>query len=97
MTFLKSPQWNKDMRSLPRLCYIGDVPVESSYHGSVQLYRLLQKYPAQNLVAVEQSLQRSMPDRRLANVRYEELRTEYDAFFDYKILSSCNGLANNEC
>ena len=48
---------------------------KSSYHGSALLYRLLQKYPAQNLVAVEQSCRRSLPDRRLINVRYEELRT----------------------
>jgi glycosyltransferase involved in cell wall biosynthesis len=77
---LTKPAGNKDTLSLPRLCYIGDVPVESSYHGSALLYRLLQKYPAQNLVAVEQSFQRSLPDRRLADVRYEELRTAMTRF-----------------
>ena len=75
MTFLEKTVVDKDTLSLPRLCYIGDVPVESSYHGSALLYRLLQKYPAQNLVAVEQSCRRSLPDRRLISVRYEELRT----------------------
>ena len=77
---------NSDKPSLPRLCYIGDVPVEASYHGSALLYRLLQEYPAQNLVIVEQSLQRSLPTRRLANVRYEELQTYGGALFVYKIL-----------
>lgn len=62
---------------LPRLCYIGDVPIEASYHGSALLYRLVQKYPAQNLIVVEQNYRRSIPGRRLANVRYEELRTNY--------------------
>lgn len=74
-SLIKKSAAKSDNQSLPRLCYIGDVPVEASYHGSALLYRLLQKYPAQNLLIVEQSLRRSMPTRRLANVRYEELQT----------------------
>jgi len=28
--------------ALPKLLYIGDVPIECSYHGSLVLYRLLE-------------------------------------------------------
>jgi glycosyltransferase involved in cell wall biosynthesis len=59
---------------LPRLCYIGDVPIEASLHGSTLLYRLLQNYPSGSIVAVEQECQLSLPDRRLPEVRYEQLR-----------------------
>lgn len=56
--------------SLPRLLYVGDVPVESSYHGSALLYRLLQTYPADRLMIVEAGLNESQPVRRLSGVRY---------------------------
>ena len=80
MTKTEKSALNKDTLLLPRLCYIGDVPVEASYHGSALLYRLLKKYPAQKLVVLEHCY-RSSPDRRLTNVRYEELRTNYMARF----------------
>jgi len=57
----------------PRLLYIGDVPVESSYHGSALLYRLLQDYPLEKLCIVETNLARSLPERRLSGVTYAEL------------------------
>jgi glycosyltransferase involved in cell wall biosynthesis len=60
-------------RSLPRLLYVSDVPIEASYHGSALLHRLLEGYPAKDLVAVEHKYCRSWPERRLANVRYEVL------------------------
>lgn len=59
---------------LPRLLYVGDVPVESSYHGSALLYRLLQNYPPGQLRIVETNLARSQPERRLLGVAYAELR-----------------------
>jgi glycosyltransferase involved in cell wall biosynthesis len=68
------------IRALPRLLYMADVPAEASYHGSALVYRLLQRYPANKLVMVERSFQRSLPDRRLANVRYEELRENIGRF-----------------
>src|SRR5207253_10669972 len=40
----------------PRLVYIGDVPVESTYHGSLLLHRLLQIYPPDKLGVVEGSI-----------------------------------------
>ncbi len=55
---------------LPRLLYLGDVPVESSYHGSALLYRLLQNYPPERLRIVEGNLRCSLPERRLARVPY---------------------------
>jgi glycosyltransferase involved in cell wall biosynthesis len=57
--------------SLPRLCYIGDVPIESSYHGSALLYRLLKNYPPESLLVIEQGVECSIPSRRLLGVRYE--------------------------
>ena len=62
-----------DAPELPRLLYVGDVPVESSYHGSALLYRLLQDYPADQLRIVETNLVRSLPERRLPGVAYAEL------------------------
>lgn len=54
---------------LPRLLYVGDVPVESSYHGSALLYRLLQSYPPDRLQVIE-NLWQSQPQRRLPGVCY---------------------------
>src|SRR5262249_44327702 len=71
----QSSQKHKDspgMRpsSLPGLLYVADIAVESSYHGSALIYRLLQGYPADRLFIVTTSLQTSLPERRLPNVRY---------------------------
>src|SRR5579872_4925966 len=59
----------------PRLLYVGDVPVESSYHGSALLYRLLQDYPADRLLVVEAQPFESLPERRLPDVAYRQLET----------------------
>lgn len=55
--------------TFPRLLYIGDVPVEASYHGSALLHRLLSDYPTDRLSIIETAA-RSQPLRRLSNVRY---------------------------
>jgi glycosyltransferase involved in cell wall biosynthesis len=55
--------------ALPRLSYLGEVPVECSYHGSALLWRLLQNYPAKDLLIVE-GIHRSSVERRLPGVRY---------------------------
>lgn len=60
-------------RPLPRLLYVGDVPVEASYHGSALLYRLLQRYPAGRLQIIEGNLFPPATDRRLPGVRHETL------------------------
>lgn len=54
---------------LPRLVYVADVPVESSYHGSALIYRLLEKYVPSHLTIVETGFP-SAPERRLPGVRY---------------------------
>lgn len=61
---------NEEAQLHPRLLYIGDVPVESSYHGSALLYRLLQTYPADRLMILEAGLDESLPTRRLPGVKY---------------------------
>ena len=52
-----------------RLLYVGDVPVEASYHGSALLYRLLSDYPHEQLTVIETASQ-SEPARRLPQVKY---------------------------
>jgi glycosyltransferase involved in cell wall biosynthesis len=59
---------------LPRLLYLGDVPVESSYHGSALIYRLLQTYPPEKLRIIEGNLRNSLPERRLAGVSYSSVK-----------------------
>ena len=51
------------------MLYIGDVPVEASYHGSALLHRLLADYPPEKLFVVETAAP-SVPARRLADVKY---------------------------
>ncbi len=57
----------------PRLLYLGDVPVESSYHGSTLLYRLFQHYPADRLFIIEGTMVPPRTDRRLAGVAHRTL------------------------
>jgi hypothetical protein len=51
------------------LLYVGDVPVEASYHGSALLHRLLADYPHEKLTVIETATP-SDPRRRLADVNY---------------------------
>ena len=62
---------------LPRLLYLGDVPVEASYHGRAFLYRLLERYPADRLHIVEAGLVASEASRRLMDVRYDDRRPPF--------------------
>jgi glycosyltransferase involved in cell wall biosynthesis len=61
-------------KRLPRLLYLADVPVESSYHGSALLFRLLEGWPSEGLRVIETNLWRSLPDRRLPGIQYGELK-----------------------
>ena len=54
---------------LPRLLYVGDVPVEASYHGSALLHRLLSNYPHERLTVIETATE-SQPGQRLPEVAY---------------------------
>ena len=53
----------------PKLLYVGDVPVEDSYHGSALLHRLLADYPQEKLTIIETGTE-SEPQRRLPKVKY---------------------------
>jgi glycosyltransferase involved in cell wall biosynthesis len=53
----------------PRLLYVSDVPVESSYHGSALMHRLLSDYSPDQLTIIETATQ-SQPSRRLPQVNY---------------------------
>jgi glycosyltransferase involved in cell wall biosynthesis len=74
----------------PNVLYVGCVPVERSYHGSLLLYRLFQTLPPERLHIVEGYLGPSRTDRRLPNVRYQSLvkalprlrTTRFAPFFD---------------
>ncbi len=59
--------------SLPRLLYVGDVPVESTVAGATLLYRLFDGYPADRLAICQSDLAiiRS-PERRLPGVVYHQ-------------------------
>src|SRR6185503_13726738 len=54
---------------LQKLLYVGDVPVEESYHGSALLHRLLSDYPTDRLTVIETATE-SQVHRRLKNVNY---------------------------
>ena len=51
------------------MLYLGDVPVESTYHGSALLHRLLSEYPRDRLTILETGTP-SQPSRRLDQVNY---------------------------
>lgn len=55
--------------ALPRLLYLGNVPVEHTVAGSTLLFRNLQTYPTGKLLVCEMG-EASRPDRRLPGVAY---------------------------
>ena len=56
---------------LPRLVYIGDVPVAKTMSGSLLLWRLLETYPADSLLVLETLV--SPPATRLPGVDYRRI------------------------
>jgi len=64
---------DKLIQNLPRLMYIGDVPVESTVAGSALIYRLLQDYPVDRLCIVEGNIATSQIDKRLPQVAYNSV------------------------
>ena len=67
------PERPNEQELLPRLLYIGDVPVEATHQGAAVLYRLLQGYSPKRLYVIEGGLVRSSPEGRLTGVRYKKL------------------------
>ncbi|MEM7035136.1 MAG: glycosyltransferase [Chloroflexota bacterium] len=62
-----------DPHSLPRLLYVGDVPIQAASGGSILLYRLLQNYPASRLRVVESNLSLPHSQNRLPEVTYDRI------------------------
>ena len=67
-----------DVSNLPRLLYIGDVPIESTVAGSSLIYRLLEQYPPSQLQIVEGNIAVSQPKKRLPQVSYQVLNVGID-------------------
>ena len=74
-----------DTRDIPHLLYVGDVPVEASYHGSALIHRLLTPYPPDRLRVVESSLGVSRPERRLQRVEYRILDVGSRRWLDTRV------------
>jgi hypothetical protein len=58
---------------LPRLLYLGDVPVEADMQGSALLYRLFASYPCEKLLIAE-GLRISAAGRRIKQVEYRQYK-----------------------
>lgn len=69
---LSTESARQPVASLPNLIYIGDVPIERSFHGSLLLYRLLEDYPIGSLTVVETGAG-SLSTKRLTDVPYVSL------------------------
>lgn len=75
---------------LPRLLYVGDVPVASTIAGAVQLYRLLQKYPVSQLRIVEGNIWNTgARETRLPGVVYEDLHVINRRFLHSRVAGLC--------
>ncbi len=72
----------------PRLLYVGDVPVESTYHGSALLHRLLVDYP--NLTILEtgtpSQLERRIPRADYLSYRLDGSRWLKTRFHPYAVV-----------
>jgi hypothetical protein len=64
--------------TLPKLLYVGDVPVEPTVAGAALFYRLLQAYPADRLMVVQGEQPGDPP--RLPGVRYATFRLPLQKF-----------------
>lgn len=61
--------------NLPKLLYVGDVPVEKTVAGPIFFYRLLSDYPSDKLQIVESNLKPSCEGYRLQNIIYHQINT----------------------
>lgn len=66
---------------LPRILYIGNVPVEATLSGSTLLYRLFQKYPIDKVRIVEVGPLHSKASNRIPYVHYDAISTGFDRLF----------------
>ena len=58
---------------LPRLLYVGDVPIDSTVAGQALLHRLLREYPPDRLMVLEDVGRPSVRELRLPGVTYRPL------------------------
>lgn len=75
-------------RQLPKILYLSDVPVESTFHGSLLIYRLLADYPPEHLLIVEPTVALSRFDRRLPGVSYSPWRMALPRLFHSRLAES---------
>ena len=61
-----------EAKDSPKILYVGDVPVERSYHGSALLYRLLESHVSR--LTIVESGNASSSARRLPHVSYSSLQ-----------------------
>lgn len=90
--------------NLPRLLYVGDVPVTSTFAGAALLYRLLQKYPPDKIKIV-QSISISKSDSKnflsevsytSLNIRFERIfRTRFSAIYSFYLLLTARSRFRN--
>jgi glycosyltransferase involved in cell wall biosynthesis len=67
---------------LPRLLYLGDVPIESITAGGAQMYKLLKEYPPALLrIAQGRDLHGYHPTNRLPNVPYDQMNFGWPRLF----------------
>jgi len=72
--------------ALPRLLYIGDVPVSNTFGGATFLYRLLKNYPADRLVVCAPVVEMKAPLPGVRYVRFDArwprlLRTRFSPLY----------------
>jgi hypothetical protein len=78
--------------SLPRLLYLGDVPVERGLHGSALLYRLLEVYPKNKLLIVEGSSKSNL-NLQLSGVEYHSYKQVWSRLLQTRFHSFASSAA----
>lgn len=86
-----------DAVKLPRLLYVGDVPVEESVGGSTLLYRLLQNYPAGKLRVLEGNLWPSTPRLRLPFVAYDSFNVGFERLLRSRVTPLYSAYLQAKC
>lgn len=76
---------NTNPENLPKMLYAGDISVDETVGGSVFLYRLLRKYPAEKLLIIESNLCNSSEENRLKNTNYQCFYTGNPRFLHSRI------------
>jgi hypothetical protein len=77
-------------KSLPRILYVSDVPVELSYAGATLMYRLLEHYPKEKLLIVQGTGMN--PEQRIPGVQYHTMRQKLERFRFTRLAKYTKGL-----